>query len=37
VKPILQLEVITPDRMIVDAEINSMQVLLPDGWWGILP
>lgn len=36
-KPVMQLEVITPDRMIVDTEINSMQVLLPDGWWGILP
>ena len=33
----LHLEVITPDRKVMDREIDSMQVLLPDGWWGILP
>lgn len=33
----LQLEVMTPDRKVIDAEVDAMQVLLPDGWWGILP
>jgi len=33
----LQLEVMTPDKKVLDAEVKSMQVLLPDGWWGILP
>ena len=33
----MQLEVLTPDKEILDASISAMQVLLPDGWWGILP
>jgi F-type H+-transporting ATPase subunit epsilon len=33
----LQLEVMTPDKKVVDAEVDAMRVLLPDGWWGILP
>jgi len=33
----LQLEVLTPDKSIVDTTANTMRVLLPDGWWGILP
>jgi len=36
-KPTMRLEIITPDNEILDAEIMSMRVLLPDGWWGILP
>jgi F-type H+-transporting ATPase subunit epsilon len=33
----MRLEVITPDNEILDTETGSMRVLLPDGWWGILP
>lgn len=33
----MQLEVMTPDKKVLDADITAMQVLLPDGWWGILP
>lgn len=33
----LQLEVLTPDKSIVNTTANTMRVLLPDGWWGILP
>ena len=36
-KPTLQLEVITPDNSVLDTTTDSMRVLLPDGWWGILP
>ena len=36
-KPTMRLEVITPDNEILDTETGSMRVLLPDGWWGILP
>ena len=35
--PILHLEVLTPDKGILNTTANSMRVLLPDGWWGILP
>jgi len=35
--PTMRLEVITPDNEILDTETGSMRVLLPDGWWGILP
>jgi F-type H+-transporting ATPase subunit epsilon len=31
------LEVLTPDRKVLSASINAMRVLLPDGWWGIMP
>jgi len=31
------LEVLTPDKKVLDTTIDSMRVLLPDGWWGILP
>jgi len=34
---IMGLEVLTPDKKVLDTSINSMRVLLPDGWWGILP
>lgn len=33
----LQLVVLTPDKKVLDANITAMRVLLPDGWWGILP
>ena len=33
----LDLTVLTPDRKVVETTADSMQVLLPDGWWGILP
>lgn len=33
----MQLEVITPDNKVLDTSTDSMRVLLPDGWWGILP
>ncbi len=35
--PMLQLEVLTPDKNVLDTTANTMRVLLPDGWWGILP
>ena len=30
-------QVLTPDKIVMDTTINAMRVLLPDGWWGILP
>jgi F-type H+-transporting ATPase subunit epsilon len=33
----LHLEVLTPDKSVLDTAANTMRVLLPDGWWGILP
>jgi F-type H+-transporting ATPase subunit epsilon len=36
-KPTMRLEVITPDNKVLDTDTGSMRVLLPDGWWGILP
>ncbi len=33
----MQLEVLTPDKVVLTTTTPSMQVLLPDGWWGILP
>jgi len=35
--PTMRLEVITPDNKVLNADTESMRVLLPDGWWGILP
>ncbi|MGC9399792.1 MAG: FoF1 ATP synthase subunit delta/epsilon [Anaerolineae bacterium] len=35
--PRLRLEVITPDRIVVTTEAESLRVQLSDGWWGILP
>jgi F-type H+-transporting ATPase subunit epsilon len=35
--PHMQLEVITPDKKVLDTMTSVMRVLLPDGWWGILP
>jgi len=33
----MRLEVLTPDKNVLEASAQSIQVLLPDGWWGILP
>ena len=33
----MALQVLTPDKMVLDTSINAMRVLLPDGWWGVLP
>lgn len=33
----LQLEVLTPDKTVLQTDAQSLRVLLPDGWWGILP
>ena len=33
----MQLEVLTPDKNVLETSAQSIQVLLPDGWWGILP
>lgn len=33
----MQLEVLTPDKKVLDTLISAMRVYLPDGWWGILP
>ena len=33
----MRLEVLTPDKNVLEAPTQSIQVLLPDGWWGILP
>jgi F-type H+-transporting ATPase subunit epsilon len=36
-EPTLHLEVITPDKNVLTTTADAMRVLLPDGWWGILP
>ena len=36
-EPTLKLEVLTPDKSVVNTTAEAMRVLLPDGWWGILP
>lgn len=33
----LDLFVLTPDKKVLETTAKSMRVLLPDGWWGILP
>jgi len=33
----MALRVLTPDKFVLDTSINAMRVLLPDGWWGIMP
>jgi F-type H+-transporting ATPase subunit epsilon len=32
-----RLEVMTPDRVALSAEVSSVRIQLADGWWGILP
>ena len=33
----MQLDVITPDEIILSTDIDALRVQLSDGWWGILP
>ena len=33
----MQLEVITPDEIILTTDVEAIRVQLSDGWWGILP
>lgn len=33
----MQLEILTPDKKVLETTTTAMRVLLPDGWWGILP
>ena len=35
--PTMKLEVLTPDKQVLEATATAIRVLLPDGWWGILP
>jgi F-type H+-transporting ATPase subunit epsilon len=33
----MQLEVLTPDEIILNTDVEAIRVQLADGWWGILP
>jgi len=33
----MQLEIITPDEIILNTDVEAIRVQLSDGWWGILP
>lgn len=33
----MQLEILTPDEMILNTDVEAIRVQLSDGWWGILP
>ena len=33
----MQLDIITPDEIILSTDIDALRVQLSDGWWGILP
>ena len=33
----MRLEVLTPDEIILNADVEAIRVQLADGWWGILP
>lgn len=33
----MQLEILTPDEIILDTDVKAIRVQLSDGWWGILP
>lgn len=33
----MQLEIVTPDEIILNTDVEAIRVQLPDGWWGILP
>jgi F-type H+-transporting ATPase subunit epsilon len=33
----MQLEVFTPDEIILNTDVEAIRVQLSDGWWGILP
>lgn len=33
----MQLEILTPDEIILNTDVEAIRVQLSDGWWGILP
>jgi F-type H+-transporting ATPase subunit epsilon len=33
----MHLEVLTPDEIILETDVEAIRVQLSDGWWGILP
>ncbi len=33
----MQLEIVTPDKIVLTTDVEAIRVQLPDGWWGILP
>lgn len=33
----MQLEVLTPDVKVLNTTADALRILLPDGWWGVLP
>jgi len=33
----MQLEIVTPDEIILNTDVETIRVQLSDGWWGILP
>ncbi len=33
----MQLNVITPDEIVLSTDVEAIRVQLSDGWWGILP
>jgi F-type H+-transporting ATPase subunit epsilon len=33
----MRLEILTPDEVVLDTDVEAIRVQLPDGWWGILP
>jgi F0F1-type ATP synthase epsilon subunit len=36
-EPVIQLTVLTPDRVVLDEAVTSVRFQQPDGWQGILP
>lgn len=33
----IQLQVLTPDQVVLNTNVEAIRVQLADGWWGILP
>jgi F-type H+-transporting ATPase subunit epsilon len=33
----MHLEILTPDELILNTDVDAIRVQLSDGWWGILP
>ena len=33
----MHLEVLTPDEIVLETDVEAIRVQLSDGWWGILP
>jgi len=33
----MQLDIVTPDEIILNTDVEAIRVQLSDGWWGILP